>query len=997
MFSNSLKICFCISILVSSFAIGQETITFENFNTKNGLISNEVNRIAEDKNGYIWLGTTEGVSRFDGYQFTNFRLSKTRVTCAIAVDETGGIWAANDEAIYQYNSLSQCFDKYISIASKPVYNLPAQSISKSANTVSLLSYKGILWFANNDGLYRIANHQVKITSLTNYGSHTILKLLNNDTLLLATPKGVYLYSIRNDQYRVITEIKNAQSVFLDKKGQTWWGEEGKLCSINLAGKLHRWTIKLPKSILGGFGIVTFIEQSPIKDKKDSTLWVGSYGQGVFIFDLKSAQFIGRISTQFGVKKALSSNQVSKLMVDKNQNVWIASNNGIDKYDPHQLQFKVEDFRFFYEKGIERLRQIIAHPTHPNLCWVFTSNYGFFLYDKREKKVIKEFLNYNSDVQRKNNIYEVKLEGDRALWVSLPNAVLRVDLMTYQTKMIQLPSSIKISASIDWDGDHTLAIFKTNGQLFFLNTITLLIKELKSVVWQSKGYNFENIFDVVWDKYRKKWWFTTDKGVFSCVASKDTIYQENNVFAEKIIIGIEKDIWFTGEENTLYKFNPETKKTERYSPNFNKNNFRPQGLFMDKNGVIWMNTFKGLYSFEPKKKIFQVFGENEGLSNDLSYGFLYDDGTGIIYLNHNDGYTSFDPLQKSMPRPIVKPQITAIRLNDSLQIAKTPQLSIRNQGKTLTFEYTHLDYTQSAKTVFYFQLEGFEKEWKFNGTGRKVSYNNLANGSYVFWVYAINSAGKKSHVAHSIKIVIWQPFWEQPWFWWLASFTILSLAVWGILIYRYQQRLRLLQLRDNIARDLHDDMGSYLSSIQIQSQNASSVLIENPELAQNMLQEIGQNARQVTGALRDVVWAINPDNDSFGKLIRRMQEIGTGLLDNHGLVLHFQVERGVVQLTPSMSQRKELLMIFKEALTNIVKHAQAQQVWVTITHQDRNIYLSIRDDGQGFDMNTPKNGNGLRNFQKRAKNMGGKITILSEIDKGTTLSLTFPSHHRGIVG
>jgi signal transduction histidine kinase len=171
---------------------------------------------------------------------------------------------------------------------------------------------------------------------------------------------------------------------------------------------------------------------------------------------------------------------------------------------------------------------------------------------------------------------------------------------------------------------------------------------------------------------------------------------------------------------------------------------------------------------------------------------------------------------------------------------------------------------------------------------------------------------------------------------------------------------------------------------------------NPGLAQNMLHTIGHTTRHVMGTLRDVVWAINPENDSVEQLLIRMKEMATLLLDANGIKLHFRAEENVCKLSLEMNQRKELLMIFKEAINNIVKHAHAQNVHVKLTELDKNIQLTIRDDGQGFEPNRPKNGNGLKNFQKRTQTLGGKLTLDSKPGKGTALFLTFPSHHRGIV-
>jgi signal transduction histidine kinase len=170
---------------------------------------------------------------------------------------------------------------------------------------------------------------------------------------------------------------------------------------------------------------------------------------------------------------------------------------------------------------------------------------------------------------------------------------------------------------------------------------------------------------------------------------------------------------------------------------------------------------------------------------------------------------------------------------------------------------------------------------------------------------------------------------------------------------------------------------------------------NPELAQTMLHTIGHTTRHVMGTLRDVVWAINPENDSFEQLLNRMKEFATQLLDLNDITLHLKIDESVFERSIVMNHRKELLMFFKEAINNIVKHAHTQHVWVEITEIDKNINLKIYDNGRGFDIDAPKNGNGLKNFQKRAQNLGGDFHIYSKIGEGTTLVLVFPSHHRGI--
>lgn len=982
------------SFFAASFGVhGQDDYVFENFSTKQGLLNNEVNRIVQDKEGYIWVSTTEGISRFDGHHFVNFRLSDKRLTHVLTIDEKGVIWAANNQAIYQYDKAQNCFKKYLSVWVKPNYQIQANAAVKGASVISLLSYQGTLWFAFNEGLYRIQNKTLKKTSLPNILLPNHLIGLRNSTLLLTTYHGTFIYDIARDTYRFLPQIKNPQSVYIDRQQRIWWGDMGYLYRMNADSSVQKWVIKLPNALIGVVSAVTFISPLPIQLGTDSLLWVGTFGQGIYQFDLPSERFINRINVQLGVKNGLSSNQVRRLFIDQNQNSWISSDNGIDKFDPHLFRFRTEEFPFFYELGIERLRQVIAIPNQPHLCWVITSGDGFFLYNRRKKQLLRRFLfGQTLDRQQNNMIYEAKMDSEQTLWVSLPKAILRVNPRTFQTQRIALPLEEKSGSCIDFDNAQTIGIGSSSGQIFFLNRKTLQLKQLPT-----EGYAFNDVFDILWDSSRKCWWFSTEQGLFSYDIRQHKINKMYPNLVDKIAIDREKNIWFTVSNNFLIKYDPEQQSIHKYKPAFSPENFHPKGLVIDRNGVVWMNTFKGLYAFSPKNQHFQVFGETEGLSSELSYGFLYDDGTGRIYLNYSYGFTSFNPYQTVLPRQNVTPQITGLSVEDSLHSFSSEKfLKIRNKNSRLRFEWVHLDYTQSSKTHFYYQLEGVDTQWRLNGNTTSVIYNNLNDGEYIFRVYAVNSIGKKSPVSAGVRIEIWRPFWEKQWFGWLMGFVLCSLGVWALLLYRYRQQLKLLKLRDDIARDLHDDMGSYLSSIQIQSQAAALVMHHNPELAQSMLHKIGHTTRHVMGTLRDLVWAINPEHDSFEQLLNRMKETAILLLEAHDIQLHFEVDANVHQLSIEMNRRKELMMIFKEAINNVAKHAQAQNVRVKITVIHKDIQLTVSDDGQGFEPIFSKNGNGLKNFQKRAQKLGGQLTIDANRGKGVTLFLTFPSHHRGIV-
>jgi signal transduction histidine kinase len=203
----------------------------------------------------------------------------------------------------------------------------------------------------------------------------------------------------------------------------------------------------------------------------------------------------------------------------------------------------------------------------------------------------------------------------------------------------------------------------------------------------------------------------------------------------------------------------------------------------------------------------------------------------------------------------------------------------------------------------------------------------------------------------------------------------------------QDQIQHALLRERIARDLHDEMGSTLSSISILS--AAALHHQQPETEQAWLSTIGERARDVMESMSDIVWSVNPRNDSMENILERMKIFATELLEARNCRLHFDVEPAVLHLNLSMERRKNFYLIFKEAVNNAAKYAEATEVWVTISNGNHQLRLEIRDNGRGFDLNQVRPGNGQRNMQQRAEQMGGTLTLKSKPGMGVCLTLLVP--------
>jgi signal transduction histidine kinase len=280
------------------------------------------------------------------------------------------------------------------------------------------------------------------------------------------------------------------------------------------------------------------------------------------------------------------------------------------------------------------------------------------------------------------------------------------------------------------------------------------------------------------------------------------------------------------------------------------------------------------------------------------------------------------------------------------------------------------------------LQGFDETWIASGARRYAAYTNLDPQEYIFRVKASNSHGVWNEAGTSIRITVIPPYWKTWWFR-IIAILLLGFLLYGIYRYRLSQVLALERLRLRIANDLHDDIGSELSSIALESDLIARRLPkEKPE--QERLLAVGRTIRHSADSLRDIVWIVNPDQDKLQDLVTRMREIAVTML--RGIHSSFRSDGPLATVPLEMEFKRNVLMIFKETLNNIVRHAQATRVEIEAGLNAKQLRISVKDNGLGFDVAAPHGGRGLKSLQSRASAIGGKIEIHSTPGSGTRVYL-----------
>ena len=517
----------------------------------------------------------------------------------------------------------------------------------------------------------------------------------------------------------------------------------------------------------------------------------------------------------------------------------------------------------------------------------------------------------------------------------------------------------------------------------------------------------------WQDVDGIFWFGTNQGLFSFNehSKQWKLYKNNTADTTSIsgdhVFSICADpqqpnryLWIGTNGRGFNRFDKQTGKCIRYSDKDGLSNNTVFGILNDDFGNLWMSTNKGISCFNIRQKSFRNFTTEDGLpGNEFVRGQFLKSRTGLMFFGGVNGIVWFNPadLLKSI-LPANNIFITSLSLlnkpvdyktdssviHQPIQYTKT--ITLPYEKNVIGLEFALLQYTNPEKKHYKYKLEGFNDDWIDNGTSTNVTFTNLDPGTYQFHVIGSNSDGIWNEQGASLTIIITPPWYKT---WWFLSIVALLVAgaLYATYRYRLYQSLKLLSMRNKIASDLHDEIGSTLSSITVYSD-----IIEEREQdkeLQLIAERISNSSRDTLVAMSDIVWSINPKNDRFDNILLRMKAFAYEVLEVQNKQLHFAADEALSDIKLAMNERKNFYLIFREALNNAIKYAHAKNVWVTVQLINKQIVFTLKDDGIGFNTTEQKQGNGLINMQRRSKDLKGQLNIESQPGNGTTVTLKFP--------
>jgi len=998
-----------------------------------GLSQSSVNAILQDRQGFMWFGTQDGLNRFDGYSFTVFRHNPSDT-----------------------NSIS---DNYIWTIAEDV--------------------KGDLWIGTlNSGLSRYSPERGEFRSFVHNPADPSSLSNNNVTALLRGTDGAILvgtwggglqkYDRSNNRFTEIPlESKRVRCLYRDRTGLLWVGTWNGLDVLDTGGRIVAHYVHEPKDpeSLSGDRIISLQEEA------SGTMWVGTFDSGLNRFDPVRRKF-HRFPRETGGPLCPGSSSIRCMAGDNTGRIWIGTlDAGIDRFDPGSGLFSHFRSDAFERGGLSSNRIFSLYEDRTGAVWVGTGDAGVDRYDPLAHKFAHFTWNPSDPGSLSNNVVRALLEtAGGELWVGTFGGGLNQRLPGKRDFIHYLhdagrPSSLGSNAvlSLFEDSHHNLWIGTADAGLDLYDRRSGGFRHYRHDRRDRSSPANDGIMAITEDRSGNLWIGTSGGGVDRLDRSAETFEHfragQRDTNSGLDVWAIHEDrsggIWMGTWGEGLNRFDAGRGAFTHYvhdpgNPGTLSNN-TVWSIYEEPGGTLWFGTWGGgLDRFEPSTGRFRVYTESDGLPNNVVYGIL-PDAKGNLWLSTNKGISKFNPASGTFrnydaldglqadefnqgaycagadgrlyfggvngvnafhpdslkdnpePPPVV---ITGFQVfNRPVSLYSAPgsegRITLSYRDNFISFEFAALNYTAPEKNRYAYKLEGFDRDWVHSGTRRYVSYTLLSGGDYVFRVRGSNSDGIWNEEGISLRLHIDPPFYTTWWFL-LAVVAVIALGTYLTYRFRLTKLLALEKLRTRIASDLHDDIGSGLTRIAVFSdvalhqaedlQKTAGIGVHpgEPNEVTRSIKRVGDIARELVDAMSDVVWSIDPRHDSAGSLMQRVKVYALELCEAKNIALSFetQAERDMAGLSPEIM--RELLLVAKEAVTNIVTHSGCSAAHIRLVMGKREISIEIEDNGKGFVPSAPVSGNGLMNMSSRATKAGGTFAVDSAPGKGTRLHISLPN-------
>jgi ligand-binding sensor domain-containing protein/two-component sensor histidine kinase len=1023
-----LKVLFLWLFLSYGLALSarQPSLYFDRLTAQNGLSHNKVNCILRDQRGFMWFGTNDGLNRYDGHNFVIFRYEpgnsasiSGNIINDMLEDEQGVLWIATaDGGLSRYDYKlppSKQFKQY--------RRIPGDSTSIPVNVLNslLMDRQGYLWIGTSGkALLRFNRHTEKFQDPDVPGTLTITDIAMDHTGTLWVGRiggGALTVNTRTlkcemdpryyDLYGNLPHT-TITAVYADDKKNVWFGSWDRV--------VYRHSTVTGEEQVFGQGERPFSfkndEISCFVADDQGRLWMGGRNGGLHIYDTAKDRFYN-YRYDPAREGTVADNKINCLYKDKDGVIWAGTNKGISIHRPMQQQFEQTflppvnsagpaiTIYDFYEQG--------------NDLWIGTSE-GIYIRSGDNDQLVYHALTYKDQKLKVTKFFR---DVDGTFYVGTDYSLFKLNEHTFTVSLLpgteddrvmnKIIDSRVVSILRDTLEGHPVIMVAPYGHF-------IAYYDLVDSKWVSRRDTVKNIiqrFPLTDNLIRKlyktrdgQFWMTTVmKGLgmssthtypkmqyFSSNPGKPGFITNDNVY--DLVEDATGNLWVSTYGGGLHYFN----RAKQQFAHIAATNNLLEGIQTDRTGDVWMVSNGNLHKYNPVLKAYSSFELPDIEKGGGVKGDIFKDNKGDMYMAGSNYFISFDPEQIRETHQMPQVYFTDFKIfNESFSdLLLKDKIELEYDQNYFTVEFAAPDYSAGRNVQYSFLLENRDKRWIESGSRNFLEFSNLSGGDYVLKVRATNNAGVWNDKVATLHITIIPPFWERWWFYALCA-LLTALIIYAIYRYRINALLKQQAIRNKIAQDLHDNVGSTLSSISVYSQVAKIYHEQERQTdLQQTLEKISDTSGEMISEMNDIVWAINPRHDNMETILQRMESFARPLLAAKSIAFHFSADPAIKQISLEMTRRKNFYLIFKEGVNNALKYSDCKNLWVHIRIWHHQLELEVKDDGAGFDIDKIRkqahqslSGNGLRNMEMRAAEMKGVWVLNSVPGQGTTVHLRFP--------
>lgn len=797
------------SSISKSDAPYSQNIRFEHLSLEDGLSQSVVTSILQDRTGFLWIGTQDGLNRYDGYNFTVYKPDSTnpaslsdRWITALSEDEEGYLWVGTRlGGLNRYNPVTGDFKRY------PYgEEVSEDGISGSQITALYADKKGI-WIGTENGL----NFLNPVTNVvTNYRSSESTSTLSSSlisaifkdthgTLWVGTSNaGVNIFDEKNNSFRSYrydeeddSSLSNnrVRAIAEDKNGQIWVGT-GK--GLNRFDAERKTFTRFLASSEDPYSISDTMINTIYLDHSDG-LWIGT-NNGLDRYDEQLKKFVHH-QYQPSINNSLSSNMVNVIYEDRSNVIWVGTaGGGLNKYNRQQDKFAY--FRNIPDQEMG-LSSNFVYPIVEDkngFIWIGTDDGGLNRFDPLTDQFVIYKNNPNDEKSLVDSaIISLRVARDGTLWIGTYLGLERFEseTQTFRHYHIETANATTLSIySIYEDVQHTLWIGTSRG----LYTFDPVAEEFTLFSFGTDNpapFREDRIMAIAQDSNGNLWLGTFDSGLYKVNKEQtsathyknapDTLTSLSNNSVMVILQDTQGTIWIGTAGGGLNRYNIEDDTFKRFTEKDGLPNDVIYGILEDEDENLWISTNFGISRFNIATQAFRNYTANDGLqSNEFNQNAFAKSRNGFLYFGGINGFNVFKPSEiknDPAPPPVV---LTGISSQDGLSLLEEDQTSEYLQEVTITwpqnsfeFEFAAFAFQQPDKNQYSYMLENFDETWNQVKTKRVGRYTNLPGGTYTLRLRGANSDGVWNQKGQSIRVIVVPPFWQT---WWFRILVLFGLGI-----------------------------------------------------------------------------------------------------------------------------------------------------------------------------------------------------------------------------